>query len=1150
MKIRSVTQHAKGFALVITLMLMILLTVIAVGLLTLSSITLRTTSQGEAMALAKSNARLGLMLAIGEIQKELGPDQKITAVSEILTPGDSGNSPPKYPHLTGVWNSRQEDLNTTPDYDRQKAFQRWLVSATNPEALLNASFPQSGSFDHPVLMAGAHGTGNSGLSTYAGAVPVVAAKPLLQSDVAWWVADENCKGFTNPVDSRMLAKHPPAVPELLAAAGTPGAYSMQAIDTEYPANTPTAAKVVTHRQLSLAMSPGGTPHDWFHDLSPYSQGLLTNVVKGGWRHDLNLYLEQPRPADPWPNSPAPTEIGPNGKYALSEINDYDILPWKYLYNYYHLKERIAMNAGRPVLKAWRGINNLNPDDLTNPRWNAGVLRPTPVLVRAVIFVAFGSITDPNDASKFALRFYTYPVITLWNPYNVDLTVNAKELTFLMTSLPMTHKISINGSYTETYRWVVPPGATGATNNTGSGNQPVLNNNLTLLAGEAKMLSPSPTTPSGWAGNGIHFNYWMEEVPFVYSQSSPGGQWGDSGHAAAGVATSGTASDTVTLETTVSKWDQGGNAYLLDYPATFDIRSEHCGPDDGNWPTYQWGQKMGWLHESSTPDIASPDRISKTNKPSATLGHIFKAPQPFMAVDVQLKALDETELPNKTWRDCIPGHAYEGVTKGLASATPYFAQQYKLQFKTLNSYQEASSYLQTVPGNAIHSYFGGSYFPSAGQSWITDREVPLAPFTSIAQLQHVPQSSCDNMYSSGFHFQNHAIGNSFSSPGVPADKLKTGGWSFCIDGWTNSYGGTIDGKTYPMNQFYTRPNIDRSYTANFLLWDDYFFSSMAAQNDVLRSGNSRPLDKVINDFFSGDTALPNERYKPFLDGKPAGDTTKRLLNGSALGANAYQEVASHLLVDGAFNINSTSAAAWKTMLAAAHHKNIVTMMAGAGPADSGTHSYVVSRFSMPNGPASDAGTTNPTWQGYHELTETQLGELADAIVRQVKLRGPFRSLAEFINRRLGPESDERTKYGALQAALEDPAVSINAKIRSAQITAADIAGASYQNKSAALGPRYQGSPPYVTQADLLNAMGPVLTARSDTFMVRGYGQARDASGKIIARAWCEAVVRRLPAYVDPTDTAETEPTKLKSSINKLFGRRFEVFGFRWLGEHEI
>ena len=41
---------ATGFALVVTLSLMILLTIIAVGLLTLSSISLRSSSQGEAAA--------------------------------------------------------------------------------------------------------------------------------------------------------------------------------------------------------------------------------------------------------------------------------------------------------------------------------------------------------------------------------------------------------------------------------------------------------------------------------------------------------------------------------------------------------------------------------------------------------------------------------------------------------------------------------------------------------------------------------------------------------------------------------------------------------------------------------------------------------------------------------------------------------------------------------------------------------------------------------------------------------------------------------------------------------------------------------------------------------------------------------------------
>jgi len=72
----------RGFALVVTLSLMILLTIIAVGLLTLSSISLRSSSQGEAMQIARANARLALMLAIGQMQQMTGPDQRVTVLAD------------------------------------------------------------------------------------------------------------------------------------------------------------------------------------------------------------------------------------------------------------------------------------------------------------------------------------------------------------------------------------------------------------------------------------------------------------------------------------------------------------------------------------------------------------------------------------------------------------------------------------------------------------------------------------------------------------------------------------------------------------------------------------------------------------------------------------------------------------------------------------------------------------------------------------------------------------------------------------------------------------------------------------------------------------------------------------------------------------
>lgn len=81
----------------VTLSLMILLTVIAVGLLTLSSISLRASSQGEAMAAAKVNARMALMLAIGELQRQTGPDTRVTARADVL----DGSNPP----VLGAWKS-------------------------------------------------------------------------------------------------------------------------------------------------------------------------------------------------------------------------------------------------------------------------------------------------------------------------------------------------------------------------------------------------------------------------------------------------------------------------------------------------------------------------------------------------------------------------------------------------------------------------------------------------------------------------------------------------------------------------------------------------------------------------------------------------------------------------------------------------------------------------------------------------------------------------------------------------------------------------------------------------------------------------------------------------------------------------------------
>ena len=77
----------------------------------------------------------------------------------------------------------------------------------------------------------------------------------------------------------------------------------------------------------------------------------------------------------------------------------------------------------------------------------------------------------------------------------------------------------------------------------------------------------------------------------------------------------------------------------------------------------------------------------------------------------------------------------------------------------------------------------------------------------------------------------------------------------------------------------------------------------------------------------------------------------------------------------------------------------------------------------------------------------------------------------------------------------------------------------------------GSPNF---AQIMTAIGPMLTVRSDTFRIRGYGEALNPadSTKVEATAFCEAIVQRTP---------QTIPG---------FGRRFVIIHFRWLGPDDI
>ena len=197
-----------------------------------------------------------------------------------------------------------------------------------------------------------------------------------------------------------------------------------------------------------------------------------------------------------------------------------------------------------------------------------------------------------------------------------------------------------------------------------------------------------------------------------------------------------------------------------------------------------------------------------------------------------------------------------------------------------------------------------------------------------------------------------------------------------------------------------------------------------------------------------------------------------------------------------------------------------------------------------------------WGGSREISKSQLRDLATAMVEEVKERGPFLSVAEFVNRRLGNDpNDANNQMGALQEAIDQTTINDSFDLTSQTTTAADFGSmiaadgndVGIRNLNAAIGKTGRGAPGYITQADVLMSLAPFVKVRSDTFRIRTYGDSRDEDGNIVSQAWCEAIVQRSTDFIDPTNAPEA--TSL-SSTNQQFGRKFNIVHFKWLNQQEI
>ena len=293
---------------------------------------------------------------------------------------------------------------------------------------------------------------------------------------------------------------------------------------------------------------------------------------------------------------------------------------------------------------------------------------------------------------------------------------------------------------------------------------------------------------------------------------------------------------------------------------------------------------------------------------------------------------------------------------------------------------------------------------------------------------------------------------------------------------------------------------------------------------------------------------------------------------------YDQSASALLIDGGFNINSTSEEAWRAVLAATFNNPV----GNESLQSKGDNRAPVPRMVHP---ISDSNVMTAqryaefepeSFSGYRALSLEQISNLAVAIVDQVKKRGPFVSMADFVNPALndntqtsGSLSDLR-KSGALHAAIVDSRTKINAAftMNGDDILKLPDVGAGFTRYNYEPDPNdpislSTHSPGWVSQADLLQVLGSTITARSDTFKIRVYGEVLNPldSNQVLSRAWAEAIVQRTPDYLVPSEIEDADGANgdvawaawtdtLKNEENKNFGRRFKIISFRWLSPSDI
>jgi hypothetical protein len=1194
-------------------MMMVLLVVIGVGLLSLTSISLRSSQQESAAAEARANARLGLMMAIGQLQKLSGQDQRVTATAGILDQPADGKR-----HWTGVWSTENWDV-TKPN---EREFLGWLVSDSQLDP---AGPPDRDAPKQPVLSEGVVtlvGSGSAAESPVnqvkARLVSVAQGGGRAQGACAYWVGDQGVKASYGIGEHGRRDDWNDTVQ--LAVMKRVGIESsdVPALDT-YPDLTGKQLRKGAASFLTIDAAHGqGTARQVFHDFAPLSLSLLTDTRLGGFARDLSTAFELS-------NSDFNDIVEFHGTRERNVTNGYSDFglayrdakfygdrersrlgylaeiknggavfrgpTWDLLRNHYRLYKRewdasdswtraysppggdsfaargflphsyskkydgpgaaspffyrpgVARFYGRANRGGYMDLNYLDKPrgGFENNGQDAMVHARSPRLMPIVsrITIGFGLLQVPTpSAQDWSLGIAFDPYVTLVNPYNVPISFQSIGL-FTAKINPFGGRIRFTDRATGQQK-EVPLGDYFSQNFYNQGSfvfripPPAGQSAWVLEPGEVKVISPVKTGRQDIIRNAINrvrgqFEY--SEDAGLYYFYSDNNKWQAKPRDGTVVeveitGNDGNEQDMFTVHLHYAKDHGGGPRDVMSHIPPVNMFSENDSFDDPHI------SKIGYARGNNGPEGPIEVRRSlNTNQiPRESSG-----PQTIAAIDLKMKTA-RADTPVFWFNP--RGQAFDTRDYDGGQRTSPIWDSKVIPIGDLSE-------LQLVANPAGNGFWGDSHTAMNGSTRVVLYEVPQVPLTSPAQLQHADFSPTG----SGGSLM---LGNSFAHPGIAnLESIIT-------------RRGRVPNAHTGLSELQTL--ADMAWAGNEMLWDRYFFSGMNWGGSTLPLTGARQAyptqDAAVDALLAADPEATHPLMNPrmiLLD--PAHSSTRR----DEL--KDYARIAGHLAVEGGFNVNSTSERAWRALFSTLRAATISYADNGSVRTQEVDNAY--SRFTIPTAGASSL------WQGgFHNLSDEQIEDLAGAMVEQVRERGPFMGLADFVNRRLdggkGSAGTDVGVLGALQAAIEKAGLNDRAAV-SNPVTAGNIEHRNYSVAGTAKSfSTYVGTPGYVMQADILSALGSNLRPRSDTFVIRAYGESRDSSGKVLARAWCEATVQRTTQWAESTDVDPviTDPSYSGSNPagdlvvrpwranpafpgkNKNFGRNYRMVDFRWLDPSEV